>query len=339
MAAVTDRDADPDETDDELLQEVAEEILAEVEEGDDDRHDPEYGAVLDPAWPELVAREPHPHDESWVYHVQGGPEGIDSPGGHTILLLHGVGNDGGIWSPIMPAFARHGPVVAPTITPKLLKNEAGDRAETIDPLVEHLLAVAPPPWRIVGHSMGGIVTGLLLRTMPHLIDRAVLLNSPLPDVRRRIREGDSLDRTGRALLALKTFSRISALGRPRLPRLLRGPELLVVRNALRGFVVDPGAFEARVISRAVMSTRTRDGSEFLQLTHQLPVWIDEPCTTRPVTIVLGDVDPLVPVDLLELIEQLYPEASIHVLDRCSHFAHLERPHCTLARVREAFDLL
>lgn len=328
MAAVTDTDADPDETDDEVVAEI-------VDEGDD----PEYGAVLDPEWPELVGREPHPVDESWVYTVRGGTDGVGSRDGETILLLHGVGNDGGIWSPIMPALAEYAPVVAPTITPKLLENEAGHRAETIDPLVEHLLAVAEPPWRIIGHSMGGIVTGLLLRTVPHLIDRAVLLNSPLPDVRRRIREGDSLDRTGRALLALKTFSRISSFGRPRLPRLLRGPELLVVRNALRGFVVDPGAFEPRVVSRAVMSTRTKDGSEFLQLAHELPVWIDEACTTRPVTIVLGDVDPLVPVELLDLIEGLYPNAAIHVLDRCSHFAHLERPHCTMARVREAFGFI
>lgn len=326
MAAVTDTDFDEDDLvepshDDEIV---------------DGRNDVEYGAVLDPRWPELVEREPHPHDGSWVYRVRGGPDGIDSPAGETILLLHGVGNDGGIWSPIMPPLAEFAPVVAATITPKLLEDESGHRAATIDPLVEHLLAVAPPPWRIVGHSMGGIVTGLLLRTVPHLIDRAVLLNSPLPDVRRRIKQGDSLDRTGRALLALKTFSRISSFGRPRLPQLLRGTELLIVRNALRGFAVDPGAFDTRVVSRSIMSTRTRDGSEFLQLAHELPERIDQPCVERPVTIVLGDVDPLVPIELIDLIEHLYPEADIHVLKRCSHFAHLERPHCTMARVREAF---
>jgi len=193
-----------------------------------DAHRDEYGAVLAAGWPDQVVRDHHPGDGSWVYTTE-----TRLPKAPALLLLHGVGNDGGIWSPIMPVLAEHGPVVAPTVSASLLTADDGGRAETIDAMLDHLAAVAPPPWRLVGYSMGGVLTGLILRYRPDLVHAAVLVNSPLPSVTRRIREGgDSLDRTGRALLMLKTLARVTSFGRPRLPRLLRGPELLAVRTAL-----------------------------------------------------------------------------------------------------------
>lgn len=284
----------------------------------------EYGAVLTPGWPDLVVRDHHPHDRSWVYTTR-----TARPDGRGLLLLHGVGNDGGIWSPIMPELARRGPVVAPSVSSVLLSAPGGGRAATIDALLDHLAAVATPPWRLVGHSMGGVLAGLILRYRPDLVTGAVLVNSPLPSVTRRIQDGDSLDRTGRALLMLKALSRATSFGRPRLPRMLRGAELLVVRTALRGFVVDPSALDVRVIGRAIMSTRTTDGLDFLRLARELPEIDGEPFDAVPVSIVLGRDDPLVPGSDLDFVRARYPAAAIHVLDRCSHFAHLEQPARTV----------
>lgn len=294
-------------------------------------HDPDagYGALLTPDWYRHVDRHPHPHDGSWVY-TSASPHPDEAP----LLLLHGVGNDGGIWSPIMPALAAERPVIAPTVSAELLMAEGGGRAETIDRMLDHLSAVTAPPWRIVGHSLGGVLTGLVLRYRPDLVDRALLLNAPLPGVTRRIREGHSLDRTGRALLMMATLARVTSFGRPRLPRFLRGPELLAVRTALNGFVVDPGAFDDRVVSRAIMSTRTRDGSDFIRLAREIPETEWDPFDERPVTIVLGRDDPLVPESDWGEVEERYPGATIHVLERCSHFAHLEQPGITAAIVRE-----
>ena len=289
-----------------------------------------YGAVLTPTWPELVVRDHHPGDGSWVYTVAS-----PRPDADPLLLLHGVGNDGGIWSPIMPALAAGGPVVAPSIASRLLTGPDGRRAETIDAMLDHLGAVLPPPWRIVGHSMGGVLAGLVLRYRPDLVTDVVLVNSPLPSATRRIQEGDSLDRTGRALLMLKALARVTAFGRPRLPRVLRGPELLVVRAALNGFVVDPGALDDRVIGRALMSTRTTDGRDFLRLARELPETDSAPFDARPVTIVLGRDDPLVPQSDLDLVRARYPAAAIHVLERCGHFAHFEQPARTVEIITDA----
>jgi pimeloyl-ACP methyl ester carboxylesterase len=293
-------------------------------------HQERYGAVLTPDWPDRVVRDHHPGDGTWVYSTES-----DRPDGPGLLLLHGVGNDGGVWSPVMPALAVHGPVVAPTISARLLTAAGGGRAETIDAMLDHLAVVSPPPWRLVGHSMGGVLTGLILRYRPDLVEGAVLVNSPLPSVTRRIREGDSLDRTGRALLMLKTLARVTAFGRPRLPKFLRTPELLAVRTALNGFVVDPGRLDDRVISRAVMSTRTTDGLDFLRLARQIPETEFTTFSGVPVTIVLGRDDPLVPVSDVDIIRARYPEADLHVLDRCSHFAPLEQPHRTVGIIDRA----
>lgn len=290
----------------------------------EDAHRDTYGAVLTPEWPDLVVRDHHPLDGSWVYTTE-----TVRPDGPALMLLHGVGNDGGIWSPVMPALAERGPVVAPSVSAALLSAPDGGRAETIDAMLDHLAAVAPPPWRLVGHSMGGVLTGLILRYRPDLVTSAVLVNSPLPSVTRRIQEGDSLDRTGRALLMLKTLSRVTSFGRPRLPRFLRGPELIVVRTALNGFVIDPGALDDRVISRALMSTRTNDGLDFLRLARELPETDSEPFDRVPVSIVLGEADPLVPESDVDLVQARYPAATIHVLERCSHFAHFEQPARTV----------
>lgn len=291
-----------------------------------------YGAVLEPAWPDLVVRDHHPHDGSWVYTTD-----TPRPDGPGLVLLHGVGNDGGIWAPIMPVLAERGPVVAPSISASLLTDDdgGGGRAETIDAMLDHLAAVVPPPWRLVGHSMGGVLTGLILRYRPDLVTGAVLVNSPLPSVTRRIQEGDSIDRTGRALLMLKALSQVTAFGRPRLPRLLRGPELLLVRTALNGFVIDPGALDDRIVGRAIMSTRTRDGGDFLRLARELPETESEPFEDVPVSIVLGRGDPLVPESDFDFVQARYPSATVHVLERCSHFAQFEQPTRTVAIIEDA----
>lgn len=295
-----------------------------------------YGAVLRDDWLKTVVRDHHPADGSWVFSAIE-PSVADQP---SILLLHGVGNSGAIFGPVMPTLAEIGPVVAPTMSPELLIDTAtGARTESMTPLVTWLAEVAPPPWRLVGHSMGGLLSGLILRSHPELVAGATLLNAPLPGVVSRIREGDTLDRTGRALLFMKLLARVTAFGRPRLPRVLAGPELAIVRNALRGFVVDPGALDNRVLARAILDSRTKDGVDFLELARGIPEWESEPFDDVPVRIVLGDADPLVPDEDHDDVAAAYPAADIYVLERCGHFAHIEWPGAIVDVIDDFFAAL
>lgn len=288
-----------------------------------------YGEVLRPDWWNEVERWHHPVDGSRVYR--------SGSGDASFLLLHGVGNSGAVWSPIMSTLAEHGPVVAPTLQPELLAAPGGGPTETMTPLVEWLSHIAPPPWRLVGHSMGGVLTGLILRSHPELVRGAVTLNAPLPGVIDRLRGRDSVDRTGRALLFLKLLSRVTSAGRPRLPGFLKGPELTLVRNALRGFVVDPSELDNRVVARAVLRSRTTDGHDFLELSRAMPEWERDPFGEVPVKVVLGETDPLVPVEDIPAVSEMYPSAQITMLHRCAHFAHLEQPRRTLDELVEFFD--
>jgi pimeloyl-ACP methyl ester carboxylesterase len=300
--------------------------------GDVDVSASSYGAVLTADWVDGFSRLEHPSDGSPVFVTPAAA----SAGDATVVLLHGIGNDGSIFGPIMPSLSHLGRVVAPTMSSSLLTDVGEERATMSAKLVDWLSEVAPPPWYVVGHSMGGLMTGLILRTRPDLVSAAVLLNAPLPGVVRRMRTRDTLDQTGRALLFIKLLSSVTRFGRPRMPGFLRGPELVAVRVALRGFVADPGEIDARVLSRAVLGSRTSDGSEFIRLAQGMPAWESEPFTDVPVTIVLGDRDPLVPVRDVDLIADSYPDAPIHVLADCGHFAHLEWPRLTVDAISHHF---
>lgn len=153
----------------------------------------------------------------------------------------------------------------------------------------------------------------------------------------RLGSRDSVDRTGRALLFMKLLSRVTASGRPRLPGFLRGPELAIVRNALRGFVLDPGKLDNQTIARAVLRSRTTDGHDFLQLAREMPEWERKPFDERPVKIILGVDDPLVPFEDVPAVSDMYPHGHLVTLDHCSHFAHLEQPRRVLDEIVEFFD--
>lgn len=292
------------------------------------QHEVGYGEVLTASWWRDVVVDRHPVDGTPVYRSSAAVAPSDVP----FVLLHGIGNDGAVFAPIVAALAEYGLVVAPTMSPVLLTDVGPERADVSVNLVEWLAELVPPPWRLVGHSMGGVMTGLILRTRPELVSGAVLLNSPLPGVVDRIRHGDTFDRTGRALLFMRLLARVTALGRPRLPRRLRLAEIAIVRRGLRGFVHDPGALDNRVLSRAIVASRTADGIDFLELARQLPVWEAEPFTGVPVHIVLGDSDPLLPPEDLEQVGASYPDATVEVLADCGHFAHLEWPLATVEAI-------
>ncbi len=302
--------------------------------------DDRYGAVLRPEWSAEMTRSDHPDDGSAVFGVHDtiARAAAESAtySSEPLILLHGVGNNGAVWGPVLSSLAEFGPVTAPTISADLLSGGTELRDDAVARLTDWLSELAPPPWRLVGHSMGGIVTGLIMRAAPEVVTSAVLLNSPLPGTVARLRSGDTLDRNGRALLAMKGLAQVTRFGRPRLPRFLRGAELAVVRTALRGFVHDPGELDPRVISRAILRSRTTDGIDFLRLARELPLWEGEPCTSRPIEIILGDDDPLVPLSDHDGVVRSYPDASIHLLSDCGHFAHLEQPVHTLDVMSEFF---
>jgi pimeloyl-ACP methyl ester carboxylesterase len=74
----------------------------------------------------------------------------------------------------------------------------------------------------------------------------------------------------------------------------------------------------------------------MRLAEGLPAWEAEPFADVPVSIVLGDADPLIPVVDVDSIVDSYTSAPIHVLANCGHFSHLEWPRLTVDAITACF---
>lgn len=157
-----------------------------------------------------------------------------TPSGLTVLLVHGFLDSGATWDLVAPALTRAGHVV---LAPDLrgfgqsawvsaggyyhFPDYVADLSELID-------SVAPPRLALVGHSMGGTVSGLLAGARPDRFERVALIEGmgPIatePDMaveRMKIwlRHLRDATRTRRPLASLEDATDRLALHHARVPR-------------------------------------------------------------------------------------------------------------------------
>ena len=93
----------------------------------------DYGVILDAEWWRAVVRSEHPADGSPVFTAE---PSAAAPPGAVVLLLHGVGNDGSVFEPIMSSLTDLGTIVAPTLSPELLTDVGDERNLMSAKLVE-----------------------------------------------------------------------------------------------------------------------------------------------------------------------------------------------------------
>lgn len=288
-----------------------------------------YGQALSADWQEQIRSFPHPVDGSAVLSSVEWPTG--EPG--TIILFHGLGNSGAVFGPLIPALGGISSAIAPTIRPDLFDGKPASRSALMAPLVTYLSQLAEPPWFLVGHSMGGVIAGMLLRSRPDLVSGCVLVSAPLPGLVRRIAGRPRMDRTGRALILLNALARISSVAKPSFPGRLSSLELPLARLALRGFMHRPADLDTEVLKVAVLRSRTQDGLRQLELAKAMPEWTHDPCDYRNLSILVGQEDPLLTTADYEVIRASYPMTSFEVVADAAHFVHLERPTEVVEAVR------
>lgn len=112
-------------------------------------------------------------------------------GGPTIVLEAGAGSSSATWSAIWPGLARMARVCRydrPGLGRSApLTGPSPPTAATVADELQQLLAAAelPPPYLLVGHSMGGLVVRLFAHRYPHLVAGLVLIDSSHPEQSRR----------------------------------------------------------------------------------------------------------------------------------------------------------
>ena len=105
-----------------------------------------YGAVLRPEWSSEIVRGEHPSDGASVFTLHAAvadslPKDRYSP--EPLMLLHGVGNSGAIYGPMLGSLALLGPVMAPTMSPELLSTGSEIREDAVGRLVDWLAERLP----------------------------------------------------------------------------------------------------------------------------------------------------------------------------------------------------
>jgi pimeloyl-ACP methyl ester carboxylesterase len=119
---------------------------------------------------------------------------LDQGAGTPVILLHGIGASGKIWSHVADLLARQPyRVVAPDLLgfgaspkPEWLDYSVDDHARMIIAVIERRHFRQPVV--LVGHSMGCLVAVRVARLRPHLVKHLILYEMPLymdlPDIRR-----------------------------------------------------------------------------------------------------------------------------------------------------------
>ncbi len=99
---------------------------------------------------------------------------VESAGqGPSLVLIHGWGLHGGIWSDLVPRLSRHYRVICPDLPGHGASPRVPDL--DLDKLVELVAFNAPRKAAYLGWSLGGIIAMELARRLPQRVERLVLM--------------------------------------------------------------------------------------------------------------------------------------------------------------------
>lgn len=244
------------------------------------------------------------------------------PDAPAVLLLHGAGpgaHAASNWRPIIPDLAGNFFVVAPDLIgfgqseypksyPAHIRTWVGMRVEQIFGLMDHFGITKS---HIVGNSMGGAVTLQLLVEAPERFDKVALMGSvgaPMPE-------------------------RPAELAR--LLAFYADPRPSTYRDLIHSFVYDPDSFpgmEEIVKSRFEVAVDPEVRRIQEVMFEAMKVGMDSlvvpPASLgrlpHEVLIFHGRQDRIVPLDTSLYLLKHLKHAELAVLDRCGHWAQLER---------------
>jgi pimeloyl-ACP methyl ester carboxylesterase len=194
-------------------------------------------------------------------------------------------------------FAPQGPVtVASTLEGK-----------TISEMATAILATAPSRFALVGFSMGGYICLEIMRQAPERVLKLALLGtSARPDTTDQIKQRRALvanARTGdfKALVS-EAFGSFLHPSRMDDPKLREVNVRMAITVGVEGFARQTDAIITRIDSRPSLLA-----------------------ISVPTLVLVGDSDPLTPLDRSEEMASVIPNARLTVVSQCGHVSTLEQP--------------
>jgi pimeloyl-ACP methyl ester carboxylesterase len=274
----------------------------------------------------------------------GGPDPDDTSSGEAegrpVVMVHGLGGSHLNWVGVAPELSRRHHVYAVDLagfgltpgTPRSSSVHAN--AELVARFIREVVGV---PVVLVGNSMGGMVSILLAAAHPELVAGLVLVDPALPVPRQR---PDLVVSVGFVLYATPFVGeRVVAL------RTSRTTDRQRVQGLVELCFADPRRADHDVVEAGVVLAghrRAVPGQEaaFLGAARSLMRVLARPRRyhslmrgiDRPVLLVHGDRDRLVPVGGARAASTRNPAWEVHVLPGVGHTPQLEAPDEVLSRL-------
>lgn len=225
-----------------------------------------------------------------------------------LLLIPGLGLTGRLYRDQIAALG--GGAAARGGRAMIVADHTG--ADTIEGIVEQILAKAPPRFGLVGLSMGGYVALGLMRRAPERIERLALLDT---QARPDTPEASAVRLQQIAIAEKGGLDRIPAL---QIPKLLAPAHHGVVEltDAVHEMMAATGA-EAFVRQQKAIMTRpdARPGLGAIAC---------------PTLIVVGELDEITPVALAREMHEAIPDSRLTIVPGAGHLTPMEAPEAVTA---------
>lgn len=260
-----------------------------------------------------------------------------TPGAPLILFLHGFPEFWHTWKDILPAFADRWHAVAPDLRGFNLSDKVDDvKAYRIDRLVADLdgliRGLGYEQAVVVAHDWGGATAWTLAIAKPHRISKLVILNAPHPVLFARLLASDPAQQAASAYMNwLRQPEAESALAKndfALLDRFFGGAEPAPWFDAATRAVYhaawgQPGALTGSLnyyrASPLYPPVGNDPGAGRLKLdTKDFVVRV-------PTLVIWGERDHALLPTLLDGLETLVPELTVHRQPDCSHWLTHEAP--------------
>jgi 3-oxoadipate enol-lactonase len=252
--------------------------------------------------------------------------------GDSLLLVHGLGTNRGVWRAATPELDRRWRVIAPDL-PGFGESAPLDGGFRLDDAADALADAAREwsadgPVDVVGHSLGGAVAVRLAGRQPDLVRRLVLF-APAGLAPRPPLLATALSAGAPPFLAARRL----------LGRLLAGNRT-ARRAVLFGAVHDAGRLsptEARELLNASRAARSLRPAARVAIATDLREEIDR--LDCPLGLIWGEQDLVVPARIREQLARRRSDVPLETIRGAGHVAQAERPGEFVAALERLLERL
>ncbi len=223
-----------------------------------------------------------------------------------LVLLPGMMCDARLFGPQIDALSTHHAIHCAPI------NQHADMAS----LAAEVLAHAPPRFALAGLSMGGIVAMEVIRQAPERVERLALLDTN----------------------ALAETDAVKSLRGPQMDKAKAGHLRDVIRDEMKPNYLTDGPNRGAILDLCMAMAEAQGPEVFVRQSTALRDRPDQTGTLRnttcPTLILCGEDDALCPIARHELMHELVPHSTLHIVKNAGHLPTLEQPERTTALLRD-----